>query len=96
MPSILLFIFSTSLPPLLHKLGVASKRGWEVGIRYISCIFNFHSNWVILQIDVVNAFNFVSQAIMFWEHVARGDIFQLKSFICSFYAFEPFFFVKPP
>jgi hypothetical protein len=60
----------------------------RVVIHNIRCIFELHPNWVVLQLDVTNAFNSMSRRVIFQElHVVGGDIIQLIPFVCAFYAF---------
>jgi hypothetical protein len=58
---------------------------------------NFHPNgfdWVVLQVDVVNAFNFMSRKVMFLKlQEAKGETTQFIPFIHTFYVYEtPLYF----
>jgi hypothetical protein len=58
------------------------------------CTLNFHPNWVILQLNVTNAFNLVSKRVIFRElHALCENIIQFSPFVQAFYAFEsPLFY----
>jgi len=51
-------------------------------------------DYVVFQLDMVNAFNLMSRKVIFQELcVTSGDIIQLILFVCAFYAFEfPMFY----
>jgi hypothetical protein len=52
----------------------------------IKCAFDLHPNWVVLQIDMDNALNYVSRRVMFQElRVVGGEITQLVLSILTFY-----------
>jgi len=84
--------FATHFSP--HQFGVASKGGCETVIHNIKCTLNLHLDRVVLQLDVANTFNSVSNEVIFQElYAACGDIIQLIPFICAFYTFEsPLFY----
>jgi hypothetical protein len=77
-----------------YQFRIVIKCGYETIIHSIKCTMNLHPDWVILQLDVANAFNFVSRGVIFQELcVANGDIIQFIPFVCVFYAFKsPFFY----
>jgi hypothetical protein len=59
------------------------------------CTLDLHPAWVVLQLDVANAFNLVSRGVIFQElRVANGDILQFVPFVCALYTFESFLFYK--
>jgi hypothetical protein len=68
--------------PLLHisphQFGVATEGGCESIIQGIRCTLDLYLEWVVLQLDVANAFNLV----------LRGVIFQQLRVAGEFYAFE--------
>ncbi len=84
--------FTTHFSP--HQFRVAIKGGCEAIIHDISCTLDLHLDWVVLQLDMANAFNLVSRGVIFQElHAASGDIIQFFPFVRSFYAFEsPLFY----
>jgi hypothetical protein len=57
-------------------------------------LFKHPSQWVVLQVDVANAFNTISKKVIFEELCIIGrQLFQLFLFVLSFYAqWIPFFF----
>ncbi len=57
-------------------------------------ILDAHPNWVVFEVDVVNIFNTISHKSIFKELQAQGgQLFQLFSFVHSFYGFQvPLFF----
>jgi hypothetical protein len=53
-----------------------------------------HPNWVVLKLDVVNAFNLVLRRVIFQELCATGgDIIQLILLFVHFMHFSPFYFM---
>jgi hypothetical protein len=53
----------------------------------IRVALNVHLDWVVLQVDIANAFNIVYYKVIFQElHVASGQLFQFIPFIHSFFA----------
>jgi len=79
--------------PLLHisphQFGVATEGGCESIIQGIRCTLDLYLEWVVLQLDVENAFNLVSRGVIFQQlRVAGENIIQLIPFVCAFYAFE--------
>jgi hypothetical protein len=72
-----------------HQFGIATKGGCKTMIHGIMCILDLHLDWVVLQLDVGNAFNLVSKGVIFQElRATGGDIIQLIPFVHAFYAFE--------
>jgi hypothetical protein len=45
----------------LHKVGVMIRDGCETMVHGVQMMLDLHPNWVVLQVDVHNAFNSVSQ-----------------------------------
>ncbi len=79
--------FAVHLSP--HQFGVAIKGAYEVVVHKIWASLNVHLDWVVLQVDIVNAFNNVFHKIIFQElRATSGQLFQFIHFIYSFYAFE--------
>jgi hypothetical protein len=73
----------------LHQFGIAAKGECETMIHGIMCILDLHLDWVVLQLDVGNAFNLVSRGIIFQNlHAIGRGIIQLIPFVHAFYAFE--------
>jgi hypothetical protein len=60
----------------------------------IQIVLNIHPDWVVLQMDVENAFNTISKKVIFEKLcVVGGQLFQLFLFVQSFYAqWVPLFF----
>jgi hypothetical protein len=77
-----------------NQFEVAIKGGCEIIIHGIICTLDLHPNWVVLQLNVVNAFNLVLRGVIFQElRVLGGDIIQIIPFVHAFYAFEfPLFY----
>ncbi len=74
--------FVTHFSP--HQFKIATKGGCEIVIHGIMCTLDPHLEWVILQLDVANAFNLMLKEVIFQEFcVTNGDIIQLSS--CIFY-----------
>ncbi len=57
----------THLTP--HKFGVAIKGGCEAMVHNMRTNLNIHLDWVVLQIDITNAFNIISHKIIFQNRV---------------------------
>jgi len=78
----------------LHQFKVKTKGECEAIIHGIRCTLDLHPNWVVFQLNMANAFNFVSRGVIFQElHVKGGNIIQLIPFVHAFYAFEfPLFY----
>jgi hypothetical protein len=58
----------------------------------IKCAFDLHPDWVVLQIDMDNALNYVSRRVMFQElRVVEGEITQLVLSILTFYVLNPLY-----
>jgi hypothetical protein len=65
------------------------KGGCEIIIHGSKCTSDFHPNWVVLQLELVNAINSVSRGVIFQKlRVTGGEIIQIIPFVCAFYAFE--------
>ncbi len=60
------------------QIGVAIKGGFEIVIHGITCTLNLHPNWVVVQLDVTNAFNSMSKGVIFQTSCSRwghdGDL----------------------
>ncbi len=57
------------------------------------CTLNFHPNWVVLQLNITNAFNLVSKGVIFRKlHASGENIIQFLPFVHAFYAFESLLF----
>ncbi len=55
----------------------------------IKCAFDLHPNWVVLQIDMDNALNYVSKKVVFQElQVVGGETTQLVLLVFIFLCFE--------
>jgi hypothetical protein len=50
---------------LPHQFGVVIKGGCEVMVHGIQVILNVHLDWVVLQVDVVNAFHSILRKAVF-------------------------------
>jgi len=58
-----------------HQFGISTKGGFKVVIHDIRCTLDLHFDWVILQLNVANAFNSVLKRVIFQKlHAAGGDI----------------------
>ncbi|KAL2653584.1 hypothetical protein R1flu_021712 [Riccia fluitans] len=69
------------------KFGVATHGGCETIIHGLRATLDLHPDWVVLQVDIQNAFNTVYWEALFCELcVATGSLDQLFPFVCSFYA----------
>jgi hypothetical protein len=55
--------FATHLS--LYQFKVTTKCDCEMVIHGIKCTLDLHPNWVVRELDVVNAFNLISQ----WSHL---------------------------
>jgi len=70
---------------LLHQFGVAVRGICEVVVHSIQAILNVHLDWVVLQVDMVNAFNSISHNDIFQKlRVARGQLFLFFLFVHFF------------
>jgi hypothetical protein len=79
--------FATHFSP--HQFKVAIKGGYETIIHGIKCTSDFHPDWVVLQLELINAFNSVSRGVIFQKlRVIGGDIIRIIPFVRAFYAFE--------
>ncbi|KAL2610010.1 hypothetical protein R1flu_028583 [Riccia fluitans] len=69
------------------QFGVATRGGCEIIIHGLWATLDLHSDWIVLQVDIKNAFNTVSREALFRElRVAIGSLDQLFPFVHSFYA----------
>jgi hypothetical protein len=58
-----------------HEFGITTKGRREAVIYGIKCILNFQLDWMIIQLDMVNAFNSLSKEVIFQKlHAIGGDI----------------------
>jgi hypothetical protein len=48
-----------------HQFAVVVRGGFKVMVHDIQIVLNAHPNWVVLQVDVVNKFNFISHKAIF-------------------------------
>ncbi len=83
--------FLTHFSP--HQFGIAIKGGCETVIHGIKCTLYLHPNWVVLKLDMANAFNSMLRGVIFQKLCAEGEnIIQFIPFVLAFYAFEFFLF----
>ncbi|KAG6555109.1 hypothetical protein Mapa_003144 [Marchantia paleacea] len=69
-----------------HQFGVTTTRGYEAVSLGTRALLDIHPDWIILQVDVENAFNNVSRASIFRElREAGGPLSIVISFVWSFY-----------
>ncbi|KAL2643240.1 hypothetical protein R1flu_010827 [Riccia fluitans] len=69
------------------QFGVVTHGGCETIIHGLYATLDLHPDWIILQFDIRNAFNTISQEALFCElRVATGSLDQLFPFVHSFYA----------
>ncbi|KAL2635415.1 hypothetical protein R1flu_006894 [Riccia fluitans] len=69
------------------QFGVATRGGCETIIHGLCATLDLHPDWVVLQVDIRNAFNIVSREAFFRElRAATDSIDQLFPFVRSFYA----------
>ncbi|KAL2634242.1 hypothetical protein R1flu_005721 [Riccia fluitans] len=69
------------------QFGVVMRGGCETIIHGLHATLDLHPDWVVLQVDIRNAFNTVSWEALFHElRVATGSLDQLFPFVRSFYA----------
>jgi len=54
-----------SRAPIPHQFGVLTFGGYETIHFGIRALFDLHINWVVMQIDIENAFNNIFQAVIF-------------------------------
>jgi hypothetical protein len=65
--------FATHFCP--HQFGVEIKGGYEAVIHDIRCTLDLHLDWIVIQLDIRNAFNLVLRGVIFQKlHVVGGDI----------------------
>jgi hypothetical protein len=70
-----------------HPFGVTTKGGCEQIIYVVKCTLDFHPNWFVIQLHVVNAFNLVFKGVIFQKlRVTCGDIIQFIPFVHAFHA----------
>jgi hypothetical protein len=55
--------FATHFSP--HQFGIATKGGYEAIIHGTKCTMYLHPNWVVIKLNVVNAFNLVLRGVIF-------------------------------
>ncbi|KAL2608123.1 hypothetical protein R1flu_026696 [Riccia fluitans] len=77
---------------------VATRGGCETIIHGLRATLDLHPDWVVLQVDIQNAFNTVSREALFLELcTAIGSLYQLFPFVRSFYAHHlPLYFSHCP
>ncbi len=77
--------------PIPHQFRVSTPKGCEAIFFGIRTLLNLHFNWAMMQVDVENNFNSVSQTVIFRELCdvkgAFGEHCPLyqKNFWCSFF-----------
>jgi hypothetical protein len=64
-------VFISHLSPF--QFGVVVKKGCEVVVHGIRINFDGHTNWVVLQINLTNAFNTISHKVIFQKFRAIGS-----------------------
>jgi hypothetical protein len=70
-----------------HQFGVVIKGRCEVVVHIIRVVLNVHPDWVVLQVDVVNIFNFMLHKAIFQKlHAIRGQLSLFFLFVHFFYA----------
>ncbi|KAL2644378.1 hypothetical protein R1flu_011965 [Riccia fluitans] len=75
------------------QFGVAMCGGCKTIIHDLRATLDLHQGWVVLQVDIRNAFNTVSQEALFCElRAAMGSLDQLFPFVHSFYARRSLYF----
>jgi hypothetical protein len=62
--------FTTHFPP--HQFGVVIKGGYETIFHNIKCNLDLHLDWVVLELDLRNAFNSMSKKVIFKELYATS------------------------
>ncbi len=73
-------VFSFHMLP--HQFGVVIRGECKAMVHGIWITLNIHPNWVVLQVDVANAFNFISCEAIFQKlHVAGGQLSLLFHFV---------------
>ncbi|KAL2642349.1 hypothetical protein R1flu_009936 [Riccia fluitans] len=66
---------------------MATRGGCETIIHGLCATLDLHPDWVVLQVDIQNAFNTISLEALFRElRAAKGSLDQLFPFVHSFYA----------
>ncbi|KAL2612792.1 hypothetical protein R1flu_024484 [Riccia fluitans] len=67
------------------QFGVATRGGCETIIHGLRATLDLHPDWVVLQVDIQNAFNTISREVLFHElRAATGSLDQLFPFVRSF------------
>jgi hypothetical protein len=84
--------FATHFAP--QQFEITIEGGCEVITHDISCTLDLYHDWVILQLDVANAFNSVSKGVIFQKLCTTSeDNIQLIPLVHAFNAFEsPMFY----
>jgi hypothetical protein len=79
-----------------HQFGVVTLSGHETMVHGVKVMLDLHLKWVVLHVDVWNAFNLIFQASIFQELQFSIDILdQLFPFVRRFYARPfPLYFLK--
>ncbi|KAL2644563.1 hypothetical protein R1flu_012150 [Riccia fluitans] len=77
------------------QFAVATRGGCETIVHGLRATFDLHPDWVVLQIDIRNAFNTISWEAIFHELCsAPGTLDPLFPFVRSFYSqHSPLYFV---
>ncbi|KAL2653717.1 hypothetical protein R1flu_021845 [Riccia fluitans] len=69
------------------QFGVATHGGCETIVHGLRATLDLHPDWVVLQLDIRNAFNIVSREAIFCElRSAPGTLDPLFPFVHSFYS----------
>ncbi|KAL2609230.1 hypothetical protein R1flu_027803 [Riccia fluitans] len=69
------------------QFGVATHGGCETIVHGLQATLDLHPDWVVLQLDIWNAFNIVSREAIFCEFwSAPGTLDPLFPFVRSFYS----------
>ncbi len=91
--------FSTHFP--FQVFGIVIKGGYKLNKWFIALNVppNFHPNgfdWVVLGVDMVKAFNFMSRKVMFLKlRKVKDETTQFIPFIHTFYVYEsPLYFTQ--
>jgi hypothetical protein len=72
----------------LHQFGVMIHDGCEKMVHGIQTMLNLHLDWVVLKVDVYNAFNLMSWSNIFQElFFFPNYLDNLFPFVQQFYAF---------
>ncbi len=78
-----------------HQFGVLTFGGYETIHFGIRTLFDLHINWVVMQIDIENAFNNIFQAVIFkdvWD--VGGPLVSIIPFIELFYGAHFFLYYQ--